>query len=139
MMCFVPGFLLLNTKMLTLSHRHNVANVTFLPSPRTDKTLRTSATSSRKDRDEGVLHYYGSRLERVKHTHTHKKKKLPSSFLSLDQCLSSSLAAIAHTSPVDLGTPPVTALPAGMTGVLAGLRADSNSCHCLSLSPFPQV
>ena len=42
---------------LTLSRRHDVANVAFLPSPRADKTLRTSSPQRQVGR-AGVRGFY---------------------------------------------------------------------------------
>ena len=51
---------------LTISHRHDVPNVNFLPSTGADTTLRTSSPQChRKYKCEGVLYYYAGRHERV--------------------------------------------------------------------------
>ena len=67
---FVEGisFLAYFENVLTLSHLHDVPNVTCLPSTHADMTLRTSSPQRQigKSRSEGILYYYAGRHERVK-------------------------------------------------------------------------
>ena len=54
---FINGYWVICSSLLTLSHRHDVPNVTFLPSTRADMTLRMSSPQRQVEKT-GVRGFY---------------------------------------------------------------------------------